>query len=139
MSTREPNNAYQPLMTLPLHILFSRALSSASQAFSLPTVDQTTQVFDSHSLNPSSLTSNQDLIQSSLTDLRDLESRINVLHLFSSNETLDDIGTHNLIYLLIPFVTAEVEGRVRTFDGEMRMRVLEDSQVTVHITEKNET
>ncbi|KAJ6484108.1 hypothetical protein C8R45DRAFT_1148413 [Mycena sanguinolenta] len=44
----------------------------------------------------------QDLIESSLADLKSLSSRIVGLSLFSPNEILEDISTRDLIYLLVP-------------------------------------
>jgi hypothetical protein len=66
----------------------------------------------------------QDLIQSSLTDLRKVESRIRVLSLFSLNDLLDDISTRDLVYLLVPWVHGQVLDRVRTTDPEQRIDVI---------------
>ncbi|KAG6828585.1 hypothetical protein H0H92_007375 [Tricholoma furcatifolium] len=100
------------IMSVPLPTLFSRGLSSASKASSLPTVDDETQ----------------ELVQSSLKDLTALGSRIAGLSLFSPNETIEDISTTDLIYLLVPYTISEVRGRVRTSDREERIVVLEQTQ-----------
>ncbi|KAG6853905.1 hypothetical protein C0991_012574 [Blastosporella zonata] len=105
-------NSVFPLMSTPLPTLFSRSLSSASKASNLSTIDNSTQ----------------ELIQSSLKDLTTLSSRIAGLSLFSPNETLEDISTADLIYLLVPYALSEVRGRVRTTDREERIVVLRQTQ-----------
>lgn len=90
---------------IPLPALFLRALNAASKAHNLPTVQDDTQ----------------ELIQSALFDLRSLSSRITALSLFSSNETLEDASTGNLVYLLVPFVNAELEGRVKAIERDERL------------------
>ncbi|KAG5353105.1 hypothetical protein C0989_010309 [Termitomyces sp. Mn162] len=99
-------------MSVPLSILFAQSLSSASKASNLPTIDDSTQ----------------ELIQSSLKDLFTLSSRIVGLSLFSPNETLEDISTADLVYLLVPYVLSEVRGRVRTTDREERIVVLKQTE-----------
>ncbi|KAJ3825326.1 TAP42-like protein [Lentinula raphanica] len=91
--------------TLPLPSLFARSLSLASKASDLPTTNAETQ----------------DIIQSSLTDLRTLQSRIGGLSLFSPNETLEDISTRDLVYLLVPYVHAQVQDRVKTVSKDERL------------------
>ncbi|KAL4244931.1 TAP46-like protein [Abortiporus biennis] len=90
---------------LPLPALFLRALASASKAYNLLTIEDETQ----------------DIIQSAVSDLCLLSSRINALSLFSPNETLGDISTKNLVYLFVPYVAAEVQNRARTLDPDERM------------------
>ncbi|PCH37895.1 hypothetical protein WOLCODRAFT_114406 [Wolfiporia cocos MD-104 SS10] len=98
---------------LPLPALFHQALTKADKSYNLPTIDDETQ----------------GLIQSALTDLRLVHSRISALSLFSENETLSDIATRDLVYLLVPFVLSEVEGRVRTTDAEERLEKATRSQI----------
>jgi hypothetical protein len=99
--------------TLPLPTLFSRALATASKAANLPTVDDETQ----------------ELIQSAVTDLKELDRRVAALSLFSSNEILEDISTRNLVYLFARYVLAEVQNRMKTTDRDERMTVLKQTQV----------
>ncbi|KAF9469306.1 TAP42-like protein [Collybia nuda] len=99
-------------MSLPLPTLFARSLASASKAFNRPTIEDITQ----------------DIIQSSLTDLTTLRSRVVGIALFSPNETLEDIATRDLLYLLIPYVTSEVRGRIRTTEREERILSLGQTQ-----------
>ncbi|KAG2131295.1 TAP42-like protein [Suillus bovinus] len=99
--------------TLPLPTLFSRALATASKAANLPTVEDETQ----------------ELIQSAVTDLKELDRRIAALSLFSSNEVLEDISTRNLVYLFARYVLAEVQNRMKTTDRDERMAVLKQTQV----------
>jgi len=69
------------------------------------------------------------LVKATLADLTTLSSRIQSLSLFSPNDTLEDISTKDLIYLLVPFVNAEVKGRLKTVDREHRISVLRETQV----------
>ncbi|KAG1742418.1 TAP42-like protein [Suillus occidentalis] len=101
------------MTTLPLPTLFSKALATASKAANLPTVDDETQ----------------ELIQSAVTDLKELDRRVSALSLFSSNEILEDISTRNLVYLFARYVLAEVQNRMKTIDRDERMTVLKQTQV----------
>jgi len=67
-------------------------------------------------------------VRSALSDLRLVHSRVSALSLFSENDMLADIATRDLVYLLVPFVMAEVEGRVRTTEPEERLERVERSQ-----------
>ena len=71
----------------------------------------------------------QDLVKATLANLTTLSLRIQSLSLFSPNDTLEDISTKDLIYLLVPFVSAEVKGRLKTIDREERISVLRETQV----------
>ncbi|KAJ7172131.1 TAP42-like protein [Mycena filopes] len=99
-------------MSISLAALFSRSLQHASEAFNQSAFEQSTQ----------------DLIQSSLTDLKSLSARILGLSLFSPNEILEDISTRDLIYLLVPYALAEVQGRVRASGNDERIVFLKLSQ-----------
>ncbi|KZT09598.1 uncharacterized protein LAESUDRAFT_722561 [Laetiporus sulphureus 93-53] len=90
---------------IPLSSLFHRALMSAAKANNMATMNDETQ----------------ELVQSALADLRLLQHRTAALSLFSENEVLADISTRDLVYLLVPFVLAEVEDHVRTTDLEERL------------------
>ncbi|KAF5373588.1 hypothetical protein D9758_000807 [Tetrapyrgos nigripes] len=98
--------------TIPLPGLFSRILEAAAKVTNLPVIEDETQ----------------ENVQSCLADLRSLQSRIIGLSLFSPNETLEDISTRDLAYLLVPYVMAEVQGRVRTTERDERQASLEQSQ-----------
>ncbi|KAK0196789.1 TAP42-like protein [Armillaria mellea] len=91
-------------MTTPLPQLYARVLTAASDTYDLPTIEDSTQ----------------DIVKSCIEDLCQIQARIANLALFSSNETLEDISTQNLIYLTVPYVCAEVQGRVRTTEREDR-------------------
>ncbi|TFK54616.1 TAP42-like protein [Heliocybe sulcata] len=93
---------------VPLSAQFNRALSGASEAFDMPTIDDKTQ----------------DVIQSALADLRNVDGRVNGLSLFSPNETLEDIATRDLVYLFVPYVISEVQGRVKAVDPLERLKLL---------------
>ncbi|THH12015.1 hypothetical protein EW145_g284 [Phellinidium pouzarii] len=98
--------------SIPLQTLFSRALQAASKASSLPTIEDETQ----------------ELVNSALADLSLLVSRIQALSLFSTNETLEDVSTRDLIYMAGPFVFAEVELSARAFDRQTRLAHLNRAQ-----------
>ncbi|TBU35609.1 serine/threonine protein phosphatase PP2A-associated protein [Dichomitus squalens] len=90
---------------VPLPSLFHRALTTASRALNLPTIEDETQ----------------ELIQSALDDLRQCSSRVAKLSLFSANEHLTDIPTRDLVYILVPYALSEVLSRVRTTDRDERL------------------
>ncbi|KAI0707756.1 serine/threonine protein phosphatase PP2A-associated protein [Earliella scabrosa] len=90
---------------VPLPLLFHRALTTASKALNLPTIEDETQ----------------ELIRSALADLRQCSSRVAKLALFSANEQLADIPTRDLVYILVPYVLSEVTSRIRTTDREERI------------------
>ncbi|KAJ6618806.1 TAP42-like protein [Mycena sp. CBHHK59/15] len=99
-------------MSVSLPTLFSRALHDADKAFNQSAFEQSTQ----------------DLIRSSLADLKSLSSRILGVSLFSPNEILEDISTRDLVYLSVPYALAEVQGRVRAAGNEERIALLTQSQ-----------
>lgn len=115
--------------TLPLPNLFRQALSSASKAVNLPTINDDTQVFLFQFFHYMTSPLAQELVQDSLKNLSTLDSRIIGLSLFSPNESLEDISTRDLVYLLVPYVYAEVQGRIRTTDRDQRMVSLNQAQV----------
>ena len=71
----------------------------------------------------------QDLIRASLADLQNVNARVLDLSLFSPNETLEDITTPDLVYLFVPYVIAEVLGRVKAMERDDRMRLLQQAEV----------
>ncbi|OJT02539.1 PP2A regulatory subunit TAP46 [Trametes pubescens] len=95
---------------LPLSALFRRALASAAKAFDLPTIEDGTQ----------------ELVRSSLSDLRQCGIGISKLALFSPNEQLADIPTRDLVYLLVPYVMSEVQSRVRAIEREDRLELVKE-------------
>ncbi|KAF8964013.1 serine/threonine protein phosphatase PP2A-associated protein [Flammula alnicola] len=95
-------------MSLSLPTLFSRILASAAKAANLPTIEDETQ----------------ELITECLNDLKSLHSRIIELSIFSPNETLDDISTRDLVYLTVPYIFSEVQGRVKTSNRVDRLNAL---------------
>ncbi|EJD53163.1 hypothetical protein AURDEDRAFT_81407 [Auricularia subglabra TFB-10046 SS5] len=70
----------------------------------------------------------QELVASALSDLHALADRVSSLGLFSSNETLEDLTARDMLYLFVPFVLSELEGRVRTTDPQDRMLHLRNAQ-----------
>ena len=63
----------------------------------------------------------KELIQLSVDDLLTLRSRVTELALFSPNESLGDISTKDLIYVFVPYATAQVQNRKRITDREDRV------------------
>lgn len=93
-------------------------------------IDNATQVrYEVYLPAPTLRPCRQDLVVSSLHDLKMLAQGIDASGMFSSNESLEDIPTTHLPYLLVEFVTAAMEGRVRTLDRAERMEMLRHSQV----------
>ncbi|KAH9981740.1 TAP42-like protein [Russula compacta] len=88
-----------------LSTVFRRALLNASKASNLPTIKDETQ----------------ELIDIALKDCRSARARVADLALFSPNETLDDISTQVLVYLFVPYVSAEIESRARAIKGDERL------------------
>ncbi|KAH9066366.1 TAP42-like protein [Lactarius vividus] len=95
-----------------LSTLFRRSLLNVSKASNLPTIQDETQ----------------DLIDAALADCRNSRTRVAHLALFSPNETLDDISTQDLVYLFVPYVIAEIEGRVRTTERDDRLARLGEAE-----------
>lgn len=55
--------------------------------------------------------------------------RVAELALFSPNETLDDISTQDLVYLFLPYVSAEIESRARAIERDERLSRLDEAKV----------
>lgn len=58
-----------------------------------------------------------------------------VLSLFSENETLDEVATKDLVYMFVPYVLGEVVGRARTVGVGERMSKLLESQVGFEVAQ----
>ncbi|KAF8503260.1 TAP42-like protein [Russula emetica] len=96
-----------------LSTLFRRALLNLSKASNLPTIQDETQ----------------ELIDIALKDCRNSRARVADLALFSPNETLDDISTQDLVYLFLPYVSADIESRARAIERNERLsRLVEAKQ-----------
>ncbi|KAF5315671.1 hypothetical protein D9611_004938 [Ephemerocybe angulata] len=78
---------------------------------------------------PPSSEEKQQLVTQSLATLKTVHSRIVELSLFSPNETVEDIATRDLIYLSLPFVLAEVLGRVQNSGRSARLESIAQTQV----------
>lgn len=102
---------------LPLPVLFDRALQSASRAYDLPITQEETQ----------------SLVQAAVKDLLKVSSGIEALSLFSTNESVDDLATGDLIYLLVPYVLSEMNNRMRVQDEEERKIRIVESQVMIYL------
>ncbi|KAI9511114.1 TAP42-like protein [Russula earlei] len=92
--------------------VFRRALLNVSKASNLPTIKDETQ----------------ELIHIARTDCRNTHARVADLVLFSPNETLDDISTQDLVYLFVPYVSAEIEARARATERDERLVCLRESE-----------
>lgn len=127
-----PQETLTMTSTLPLPTLFSRALATASKAANLPTIEDETQVhfyLGPHVVSRLYDNTTKELIQSAVTDLKELDRRVAALSLFSSNDVLEDISTRNLVYLFARYVLAEVQNRMKTTDRDERITVLKKTQV----------
>lgn len=117
-------------MNLSLPALFARSLQNASKAYSLPNISEEAQVgapFVDHF--GGILMIWQEQIQSILNDLKSVHTRIVEISLFSPNETLEDISTRDLVYLFVPYVLSEMQGRLKTVEREERMASLKQAEV----------
>lgn len=92
--------------------MFRRALLNLSKTSNLPTIQDETQ----------------DLIDIALKDCRNSRARVADLALFSPNETLDDISTQDLVYLFLPYVSAEIESRARAVERDERLSRLGEAK-----------
>ncbi|KAG9048534.1 hypothetical protein FS837_012664 [Tulasnella sp. UAMH 9824] len=100
---------------ISLSALFRRALESASEAYNLPTIEEKTQ----------------NLVKSSIKDLENASSRVSALSLFSTNETLEDIGTKEMVYLFVPCALSEINSRLNVGSNpEDRLRLVSKSQLS---------
>lgn len=61
-------------------------------------------------------------MQSALTDLQNVQRRISALGLFSNNETVEDLNTRDIPYLLLPYAASEFTGRLMTDGREDKLR-----------------
>ena len=123
-------NVVNEMEGLPLPLLFHRALTTASKALNLPTIEDETQVRKKgHHVGFPAQHSVQELIQTALADLRQCSARVAKLSLFSSNEQLMDIPTRDLVYIFVPFVFSEVLSRVRAPDPEERIDLVSNVKV----------
>jgi len=113
-----------------LSTVFRRALLNLSKASNLPTIQDETQVvlFLSHQRSIAEL-AGQELIDAALKDSRDSRARVAHFALFSPNETHDDISTQDLVYLFIPYVSAEIESRARAIKRDERLSRLGEAKV----------
>jgi TAP42-like family len=114
-----------------LSTVFRRALLNLSKASNLPTIQDETQVVHDYSLEKQSFVelAGQELIDIALKDCRDSRARVADLALFSPNETLDDISTQDLVYLSVPYVSAEIESRARAIERDERLARLREAEV----------
>ena len=114
-----------------LRTVFRRALLNVSKASNLPTIQDETQVVRDLFLGERSFVepAGQELIDIALTDCRDSRARVADLALFSPNETLDDISTQDLVYLFVPYVSAEIESRARAIERDERLVRLREAEV----------
>ncbi len=114
-----------------LSTVFRRALLNLSKASNLSTIQDDTQVV--RNLFPAKRSFvkpvGQELIDIASKDCRDSRTRVADLALFSPNEALDDISTQDLVYLFVPYVSAEIESRSRAIEGHERLARLREAEV----------
>ncbi|KIJ35691.1 hypothetical protein M422DRAFT_232756 [Sphaerobolus stellatus SS14] len=101
---------------ISLRGLFINALQDASRTSKMSTIEDETQ----------------ELVVSSLANLKKVAQGVELAGVFSPNETLEDLSTAHLPFLLVDYVLAEMEGRMRTVDGPERMKSLTNSQRHLH-------
>ncbi|KAG9092186.1 hypothetical protein FS749_015940 [Ceratobasidium sp. UAMH 11750] len=64
-----------------------------------------------------------------LADLRLVAAAISDLQLFSKNETLEDISTQQLVYLSVPYATAELLQSLPSTEPSLRKATLAEAEV----------
>ncbi|KAF8201491.1 TAP42-like protein [Pholiota molesta] len=84
------------MTTLPA--LYGRILANTAKVVNLTAIEDETQ----------------ELVAECLKDLKRLHSQVIERSIFSPNDLLDDISTQDLLYLTVPYIFAEVQGRVNT-------------------------
>jgi immunoglobulin-binding protein 1 len=102
-----------PNRHLPLAATYKRALEASAKAYALPTIQEETQA----------------LVNTARDDLLQVYRAIDGLGLFSSNESIDDLATGDLIYLLIPYILSEVISRTVAEDVDRRKQQILQSEV----------
>ncbi|KAG8696256.1 hypothetical protein FRC08_007277 [Ceratobasidium sp. 394] len=97
---------------LSLSARYARALSAASNLFA-------------HSaLSPEY----KQISDDALADLRLVAAAISDLQLFSKNETLEDISTRQLVYLSVPYATAELLQSLPSTEPSLRKTTLTEAE-----------
>jgi len=61
--------------------------------------------------------------------LREIAKRVELLSLFSPNETLENVSTKNLPFLFVPYTLAEAENRVCAHGRQERLAQIRSIQV----------
>ena len=133
--------------SISLIALYSRALKAASNASSLPTIEDDTQVGSLclwclpvrtpiisifiDSCPSCIILPPQAVVNSALKDLNLLSARVQSLNLFSPNEALDELSTRNLLYITLPFILAEVELHARSTKRDERLERLRRAYVCI--------
>ncbi|KAF8343969.1 TAP42-like protein [Cantharellus anzutake] len=95
--------------------LFRNALKAGSSASKYPTLDPTAQA-------------STKLVSTSIVHFRRLLARIRELNLFSLNETLEDVSTRDLLYMLAPFAYAEILGQMNAREVSKRKDIVLNSE-----------
>ncbi|KAJ9107828.1 hypothetical protein QFC19_002734 [Naganishia cerealis] len=103
-----------PTTSLTLPALLSRTLNALLPVFNDELSTSLPQV--------------QQLLQNSLTDLILARRMIDTLGIFSENESLEDIGDNEMVYMAVDWVFAEVQSRVNGDGLQGRIHVLERSK-----------
>lgn len=62
-----------------------------------------------------------------------VQRRIQELHLFSSNETLEELSTKDLLYMTVPFIAAELEHSAISVRHADRLAQLLKAQVSANM------
>ena len=68
----------------------------------------------------------QKRVRDGITRLEEMTRNVNLLGIFSSNETIDEVSTENLKYLLLPALLADFSMRNQHYD---RLDMLEHAEV----------
>ncbi|GHJ85265.1 hypothetical protein NliqN6_1667 [Naganishia liquefaciens] len=100
--------------SLTLPALLSQTLTSL-----LPIFDDTLST---------SLPQAQSLLRTSLADLGLARRMIDALGIFSDNESMEDVGDGEMVYMCVDWIVGEVQGRLNGEGLKERIQILERSQ-----------
>jgi hypothetical protein len=114
MSTSSPSASSSSSLTLP--VLYKRLLKSL-----LPIFDDSLSVTAPEA---------QSLLTAAQSELELIERMLGSLGVFSVNETMEDVGEKEMVFMSVEWVRGEVEGRKETKGIKSRLAALQRSKVS---------
>lgn len=123
-----------PLVSMPPYAQLTHLKMSSNNSLTLPallsrTLTSLLPIFDD--TLSTSLPQAQTLLRTALADLALARRMIDALGIFSDNESMEDVGDGEMVYMCVDWVVGEVQGRVNGEGLKERIQILERSQVGV--------